>query len=331
MGVNRKLLVVAVAAPLLAGLALVLYAWPAARSQPRDVPVAVVAAPLAIDTLAGKVQGQGGAFGVVRYDTEDGAREAIRERQVDAAVVTTTSPPTVLMASAAGPQLAMTIEPVLAEIAGSGARIEDVVATPSTDPKGTVLGQGVLPLTLAGQLSGMLLALTVRPGKRQLGVLVLVSAVTGVLAWLVTGTWLDVMGPATWWLAALAFAFNVLAVGAIVLGLHALLGRAGLPVAFGALVFVGNAFSGASSSPELLPTVAHRIGQWLPPGASNELLRSVAFFHGHGATHSIVVLGLWVVLGAAAVLAGRVLAARRTSAGRHEADGAHPALQPAAG
>lgn len=320
---NRKIVVVALIAPILVGVALILYTWPSARSQPHDVAVGVVAGDRA-DSVVGRLQDQGGAFNPTRIDSEAAARTAIEDRHIDAAVITAPTPK-VLVASAAGPALAMQITPMLTKVAGSGATVEDVVATPSTDPMGAVLGQGVLPLTLAGQLSGILLALTLRPGKRQLGMVAFVSVVSGVLAWAVTGAWLDVLGPAPWWLESGAFAFTVLAVGAIVLGLHAVLGRAGLPIAFGLLVFVGNAFAGTSSAPELLPDVPHRIGQWLPPGAGNELLRSVAFFHGHGSTHSIVVLGVWSVAGILAVLVGRSLAVRRASAGKHEAGHGTPA------
>lgn len=46
------------------------------------------------------------------------------------------------------------------------------------------------------------------------------------------------------------------------------------------------------------------IGQWLPPGASGSLLRSVAYFDGSAAGLPAVTLTLWAALGLTAVLVG---------------------------
>ena len=70
------------------------------------------------------------------------------------------------------------------------------------------------------------------------------------------------------------------------------------------MVFIGNPFSGATSAPELLPAPVGTIGQWLPPGAGANLLRSTAYFGGHGASGHLTVLIVWIVLGLAAIAAG---------------------------
>src|SRR5215469_12813474 len=54
----------------------------------------------------------------------------------------------------------------------------------------------------------------------------------------------------------------------------------------------------------LLPAPVGTIGQWLPPGAGANLLRSTAYFNGHGASGHLTVLIIWIVLGLAAVAAG---------------------------
>jgi hypothetical protein len=96
----------------------------------------------------------------------------------------------------------------------------------------------------------------------------------------------------------------VLAIGATAAGLIALAGPAGLGLSAALMIFIGNAFSGASAAPQLLPAAVGRIGQWLPPGAAVSLLRSTAYFGGHGASGHLTVLILWSVLGLAAIAAG---------------------------
>jgi hypothetical protein len=46
------------------------------------------------------------------------------------------------------------------------------------------------------------------------------------------------------------------------------------------------------------------IGQWLPPGAGANLIRSTAYFDGHGASGHLIVLIAWIVFGLVAVTAG---------------------------
>ncbi len=99
-------------------------------------------------------------------------------------------------------------------------------------------------------------------------------------------------------------ALTVLAVSAPTAGLIALIGPLGLGLGAALMIFIGNPFSGATSAPQLLPTAVSHIGQWLPPGAGASLLRSTAYFGGHGADGHLVVLIVWAVLGLAAIVAG---------------------------
>jgi hypothetical protein len=83
-----------------------------------------------------------------------------------------------------------------------------------------------------------------------------------------------------------------------------LVGPAGLGLSVILMIFIGNPFSGATSAPQLLPSAAGHIGQWLPPGAAVSLLRSTAYFHGHGALSHVSVLLIWSILGLAAIIVG---------------------------
>ena len=93
------------------------------------------------------------------------------------------------------------------------------------------------------------------------------------------------------------------------MGLEALFGFVGLGLGAAVIMLIGNPFSGMTSAPEMLPTGWATLGQWLPPGATGTLLRSVTFFDGAGGMRALWILVGWVVLG----LALAALGARRRS------------------
>jgi hypothetical protein len=182
----------------------------------------------------------------------------------------------------------------------------DVDATSASDPRGLVLGAAPLPLTIVGVLTAaaiMLLA-RFRPAWRQLVALAVVCAAAGLGAYLIIQGFLGALpgGPPVTWAS---LSLTLLAVAAPAAGLIALFGPAGLAVGAGLMIVVGNAFSAATSAPQLLPAAAGHIGQWLPPGAGGNLLRSTAYFNGNGAAGHLIVLIIWSVLGLAAVFAGQ--------------------------
>jgi hypothetical protein len=185
-------------------------------------------------------------------------------------------------------------------------RSVDVVATSASDPRGLVLGAAPLPLTIFGVImaAAIMLVARFRPAWRQLVALTVVSAAAGLGAYLIVQGFLGALPheqAATW----ASLSLTLLAVSAPTAGLIALIGPAGLAVGAGLMIVVGNAFSAATSAPQLLAAVVGHIGQWLPAGAGGNLLRSTAYFNGNGAAGHLSVLIIWCVLGLAAVFAGQ--------------------------
>ncbi|NUO41656.1 MAG: ABC transporter permease, partial [Streptomyces sp.] len=150
-------------------------------------------------------------------------------------------------------------------------------------------------------------------GTRAVVGLVGASALVGTAAAGIAHSWLGVV-TGDWWAEAGVFGLATLAVSGAVAGLAALLGTAGIGIASGVIMLFGNPFSGAASAPQMLPAPAGVIGQWLPPGASATLLRSVAYFDGAAATGPALTLTWWAALGLGAVLLGNALRTRRKSA-----------------
>jgi hypothetical protein len=331
----RVLVGVVVLVPLLAGLALAAFVWPAARLAPRDVPVGVVAPPAAAAAIEQRLARDGDAVEVRRLADQASARAAITGRDVYGAVVVTPDGTTVLTASAASPLVAQLLQQAAATPPGGAppaagpaatppaeapVRVVDVVAADPDDPRGAALAASLLPLVLAGLVAGALVWLAGGRWPVRWVALVAAAALAGLVAVGAAQGWLGVLG-GDWLVNAAVLGLTVLAVGATVAGLGALFGRAG--VALGALlmVLVGNPLSGISSAPELLPQPAGAIGQLLPPGAGGTLLRSTAFFDGAGGAVPLAVLAAWVALGLALTW---VAALRRPRPGPVAAPGADP-------
>jgi hypothetical protein len=286
------------AVPLIVAVVLALFAWPSSRIEPRDLPVGVAGAPAAVAPMERQLASQDGAFEVNRYDTEAEAREAIEDREVYGAFVVSPSGPKVLTSSAGSPAVAQLLTHAAAE---QDAEIEDVMTTPAA---GSGLGSSVLPLVLAGLLTGVLASLAVTRGSARVGLTLAGSALAGIAAALVADTWLGIV-EGDWIVNAGAFALTFAAIAGAMVGLHSLLGKAGLGIGALVMVFIGNPFSAAATAPELLPQPVGGLGQLLPPGAGANLLRSTGFFDGAGAAEHIAVLAVWAVLGLAAALVSR--------------------------
>ncbi|MFG2925008.1 ABC transporter permease [Streptomyces sp. NPDC048305] len=322
---NRRAVAAILLVPLIATLALWAFAWPASRIAPRGLPVGVAGAAPAAEQMEKRFEQRPGAFEIHRYDDADAARTAIEDRVVYGAVVITGQGPQLLTASAAGPVVAQLLTEAVGSAAPPGTEVPvtDVVAAPRTDPRGSALGASILPLAIAGVAAGAVVTLLGLRGARGIVALAGGAALVGIATVAVTDSWLGVL-TGDWWTEAGAVGLTVLAIGAPVAGLAALIGTPGIGVAALLMVLLGNSFSGVTSAPELLPEPVGVLGQWLPPGAGGTLLRSVAFFDGNAWAAPTTVLAAWALFGLIAVLAGgrgsgRTESAARTTAGEREA------------
>ncbi|MEU1201135.1 ABC transporter permease [Streptomyces sp. NPDC005813] len=339
----RRAVMVIVALPLVVSLAVMAYAWPASRIAPRDLPVGIVGTSEASQKVVeGLARSKPGGFDFHLYADEASARSAIKSREVYGAFVVTPGSLTVLEASAASTSVAQLIHTSGQQLAahalqsaakeapaadrtsvrskaGRTARRAvtkpsakfvvtevDVVPSSADDPRGVVFNSAVLPLTICSILIASFLTMSGlrMPRWRRVVELVAACAAAGFTAYLVAQGMLGALPHeqvATW----AAVSLTMLAISATSAGLITLVGPAGLGLTALLMVFVGNPFSGVTSAPEMLPKAVDTIGQWLPPGAGANLLRSTAYFDGNGSEGHITVLALWCVLGLTAVALGR--------------------------
>lgn len=307
--------VLGLALALTAALALLLsaFAWPATQTRPRDVPVAVVGPPPAVEQVRTALESaQPGAFDVTAAVDAAQARQLVLDREVSGALVLGPGGPSVVVATQAGPAVAQLLTQVAQGATGATVPVEDVAPPPADDPRGAGLAAGALPLSITGAVAGAVLALRVRgPGRRAAGAVVL-ALLAGPTAVGVLHGWLGALGGA-WLTESAVVSLGIAAITLGVLGVAAVAGRAGLVLAELTVIALGNPLSAAAGAPALLPDGWRELGQALPPGAIVAALRSVSGFDGTGAAGPLTVLVLWVT-GGLLLLAVAAVRARRHGA-----------------
>ena len=315
------------------GVILTAFAWPAVRSAPHDVPVGVAGPSSAASQVAQRLDGvRPGAFEIHRYADRSAAEAAIRDRDVYGAVVLAPAgPPSVLTASAASPAVATALGEVaqsLGEPPASGPGVVeavDVVPTTTDDPHGIGIALSPLPLIIGAILSAVLLGAAVGSLRARVTGSLLFAALGGLVSAAVLQSWLGSLA-GSYLANAAVLALGLAAISLTMVGLRSLAGAKGLAAGAVTMVLLGNPLSGLNSAPELLPIGWGTVGQLLPPGATGQLLKSVAFFDGARATGPLVVLLAWAA-------SGLLLTAAARSRGEHAAaaHSAEPQLLRAAG
>jgi hypothetical protein len=308
------LLISVVVLPLVMLLAVLSYSWPAGRIAPRDVPIGVVStSPAGAQVAPALQQKDPGAFDVTLYGSDAAARTAIQNREVYGALEVTPGHITAFTASAASSTVAQLITQVAGNIATQSAAhgrpltvtADDVVPSSPGDPHGAVLSAALVPLTVCSVIIAAvsMVFLRLRPAWRHLTVLAVLSVLAALASYLITQCFLGAFpgGHLETWATLALLIFSVTSA---VAGSVALIGPTAVGLGAALFVFVGIPFSGVSSAPEMLPESANVIGQLLPPGAGQSLLRQTAFFDGHGPLAHLLVLIGWSVFGVLADVIG---------------------------
>ena len=215
--------------------------------------------------------------------------------------VATPEGPTVLTSSAASPAVAQILGHAASDV---GAPTEDVVSA----PRGSALASAVLPMVIAGLLTGVAAALLTTSALGRVGLLLAGSVLSGLASAAIVHSWLDIVA-GDWAANAAVLSLTVLAIAATITGLYAWLGERGALLGALTMILIGNPFSAAATAPELLPEPVGGLGQLMPPGAGANLLRSTGFFDGAAAGQHVAVLAAWALGGMALV---GLAAARRT-------------------
>lgn len=328
-------------ASLLVGILITAFIWPAAASSPKDLPVGIsgpadrVAA--VTDVLA---EQDPSPVALVDVTSRDQAIAMIEHREIYGAVLL--DEPEVLIATAAGPAAAQALRGVatqlqsqvdasvqatlIAQLEAVGAAlaagqapalppadeasappprvtVTDVAPLAETDPTGAGLAASSFPIVLGGMLGGILLSLLVAGAVRRLVGLAVFGVVAGALSALILQTWFGLL-QGDWLLNALALGLGMTATAAFIVGMNAVLGRAGLGIAAVITVLFANPLSAAAVPVQFLPEPWGQIGQYFVPGAASNLLRSLSYFPDAATAMQWAVLAGWTLVGILLALVG---------------------------
>ena len=157
--------------------------------------------------------------------------------------------------------------------------ITDLAPNPVDDPKGTAIPTALIPLTMTSIAAGALIGLLSRDRLPRLMALLGYAILAGLLATVAVQGMLGGLTGA-WFSNELVISLGAGSIAAVTCGLTAIAGIAGILVTLLVAWFFGFAFSGATTAWQLMPAPWGQIAQYLPVGATNTGLRSVAFFDG---------------------------------------------------
>ena len=319
-GVTRRAAVLVVGVLLLQLGFVLSYVGAFHSPTPRDVPLAVVApagAPAGTaDSLVAQLDGlPGGPVDATAYDTEDAARQALADRDVDGVLLPGTgTQDTLLVAGAEGGAVSTALEQVLTQVEGAQQRTlttTDAIPAGAGDARGLSAFYLAVGWVVGGYLVASIIGISAgsRPltrarGATRLGALAVYSLVSGLGGALIAGPVLGALnGGHTLALAAFG-ALLVFAVGAFTMALQVWTGLVGIGLAIVLFVILGNPSAGGAYPAPLLPPFWSAIGPWLPPGAGTGAVRGIVYFGGAGVAQACWVLAAYAVVGVVATLIG---------------------------
>ncbi|MGX5772199.1 hypothetical protein ACWKWN_15735 [Microbacterium trichothecenolyticum] len=322
---------------LLVGIVVMAFVWPAAASQPQNLPVGISGPAEAVTAVEEKLAEQDPApFALSDVESRDDAVVRIQERELYGAILLGDEPE-VLIATAASPAAAAALRNVATQLqlqiddaaqaalteqltaivgamkTGQLPQIPDAAASGGVPEVPTVQVTDLVPLA-EGDATGAGLAASVFPLVLggMIGGILLSLLVQGVVRRLVG---LAVFGVAAgtaitlvmqtwfgiiqgdWLLNAAVIGLGVTATSALIVGLAAVMGPPGIAVGAVITMLIANPMAGAAAPPQFLPEPWGTVGQWFVPGASATLLRSAVYFPDAATAVQWLTLAAWLVGG----------------------------------
>lgn len=191
-------------------------------------------------------------------------------------------------------------------------QVTDVVPYSEGDDNGVGITSAGIPLTVGTLLASILIAFTVIGRWQRASAVILLGIGGGLILTLILGSWLEAY-PGPFGLIWLALSLSIAATSGLFVGLHGLLGRAGLGIAAVLTLFAAMPWAAFAVPYQFLPGGLGAIGQWLIPGATTTLARNNSYFPDAATAAPWWALIIWIVIGLSLVLSARNPQRRRTT------------------
>ena len=312
----RTVVLTLVALTLGVSVVVLAFIWPAVASAPQNIPISITGTGEQLAVVTKQIDtASEGRLVLQGADSRADAVDLITQRETLGAIVLGEKPE-VLVTSAASPVVSQLLTGLAAQLqagvnaaaqaqaAAAGVEapvivvaVTDVVPLAATDERGAGLAASAFPLVIAGFLGGLLIALLVRGRSRRFVAVVAYSVLVGTALTLILQSWLGILQGGLG-LNLLAVSLLVASMVSIIVGMHATLGRPGLPVAIVTIMLIANPISAATQPLQFLPEPWGAIGQLFPPGAGLTLLRDLSYFpEANSLGLSWLVLAIWAAVG----------------------------------
>ena len=309
------------------------FLWPAQNAEPQNIPVGIAASEKTFNELDSQMKEVADQnqltipFQMQRYEDASAARTAVKNNDVQGALVISDKPDQVqaLLASANGLEPSRAIAEFAQEVnqlpaqraqiedkqpseevmqaAMAGPDIQDLVPMSEQEQQGKTLGKITLPLVFAGLLLGLASVGLLRGAQQRVLTLLAGSVLGGLIAAVVTVLtvgYVDGNLVSLW----LSFTLGILAVAAPVAGLGSLLGSYGAWIGV-AIPVLAYPLSGANEPRGFLGALGS-LGEALAPGAATKLNKLLVHFPDAALWQPLLVLLAWSVLGIALIAVGQL-------------------------
>lgn len=304
----------AVAAPIVVALVVLAFVWPTKTIEIKNLPISIAGPSTAVTPFEAALEKQmPGHFEFVAADSRIDAVAQIESRKTYGAVILAApgSAPEVLTAPAASPTVAQLLgtfaqqlkAQTAAQVSAAGGdatkvqvNVTNIVPLASTDAMGTGLVAASFPLLLGGLIGGIITAFLVRGRTKKFAFLLGFSVVSGLLLTALLQGWLGFLQGDSL-INAAAIAISVLGTAALIGGLNYLIGRPGLALGAAFTMLVANPLSSASAPWQFIAEPWGQFGQYLVPGSSNSLLRTLSYFPNADVSQQWLTLALWSAFG----------------------------------
>ncbi|QPL05532.1 MULTISPECIES: ABC transporter permease [Actinomyces] len=339
---TRRLLLATLAVPLVLLLMLLAFFLPSHASSASHLPLSVSGPQQQVSTISTALETTlPGVFDVSVEPSAEAVADAVENRASIGGITVTDSGIEVLEASGNGSayttiltNLATALETradaaalTAAQASGADAAalaalqeqlsatrsvtVTDVAPLPAKDPMGVTITSLALPLVFGGMASGAVLTIVIRAHawKRIAAALAIAALGSLVVVAALHAGFRTLQGDVA--LEWLSLALGICSISLTLIGLHRVLGVAGLGIGAALMVFLANPLAGIVAGPWYLPAGWGALGQLMPVGAAGTLLRSAAYFDGAGAGASAWVLVAWCAAGLLLTALGAGLARRQ--------------------
>ncbi len=321
---------IAIAGAVVVVAILLAFVWPIITSSVQNIPIAVAGSADQVAAVTSALDAKAkGVFEVTAVPDRAAAVDLIKTRDVYGAIVVGQQPE-VLTASANGAAVSQLLgqlgsqlqaqanqqaaaavqQAIAAGKAPAGTvpptitvAITDVVPLGPGDPRGIGLTAASFPLVLGGIIGGVLISLLVTGPWRRLVSVLVYGLVAGFSVVGIMQGWFGVL-QGNFLINGLAVSLAMLATVSLIVGMNALIGRAGIAVGAVITMLIGNPLSSAAQPMQFTAVPWGAVGQWFVPGASATLIRDLSYFPGADATFPWIVLAGWTLLGMIAMVAG---------------------------